>query len=102
MGLAKNKLGKVIIIEIIIKYRQLAFELRERRLGYDVTVVPIVIGALGGGIKQVLYDVERVFSECTEKERLVKATLAEMQETVLLDSESMIRRVLSGFLQADE
>ena len=45
---------------------------------------------------------ERVFSECTEKERLVKATVAEMQKTVLLDSESMVRRVLSGLLQADE
>ena len=72
--------------EKLTKYRQLAFELRERRLGYDVTIVPIVIDALGGGIKQVLCDVERVFSECTEKERLVKATVAEMQKTVLLDS----------------
>ena len=88
--------------EKLTKYRQLAFELRERRLGYDVMIVPIVIGALGGGIKQVLCDVERVFSKCTEKERLVKPTLAEMQETVLLDSESMIKRVLSGLLQADE
>ena len=54
--------------EKLTKYRQLAFELRERRLGYDVTIVPIVVDALGGGIKQVLCDVERVFSECTEKE----------------------------------
>ena len=88
--------------EKLTKYRQVAFELRKRRLGYDVTIIPIVIGALGGGIKQVLCDVERVFSKCTEKERLVKATVAEMQKTVLLDSESMVRRVLSGLLRADE
>ena len=37
--------------EKLTKYRQLAFELRERRLGHDVTIVPIVIDALGGGIK---------------------------------------------------
>ena len=34
------------------KYRQLAFELRERRVGYNVVVVPLVIGALGGGVKE--------------------------------------------------
>ena len=88
--------------EKLTKYRQLAFELRERRLGYDVEIVPVVIGALGGGIKQVLCDVERVFSKHPEKERLAKATVAEMQKTVLMDSESMVRRVLSGLLQADE
>ena len=51
------------------KYRQLVFELRERRPGYDTTTVPIVIGARGGGIKEVLRDVGRVFSECLEQER---------------------------------
>ena len=49
--------------EKVTKYRQLAFELRERRPGYNIMIVPIVIGALGGGIKEVLRDVERVFSE---------------------------------------
>ena len=42
---------------------------RERRPGYDITIVPVVIGALGGGIKEVLRDVGRVFSECLEQER---------------------------------
>ena len=41
---------------------------------------------------------ERVFSEHPEKERLAKATVVEMQKTVLMDSESMVRRVLSGLL----
>ena len=45
--------------EKVTKYRQLAFELRERRPGYNMTIVPIVIGALGGGIKEVLHDVEK-------------------------------------------
>ena len=44
--------------EKMTKYQQLAFELRERRPGHNITIVPIVIGALGGGIKEVLHDVE--------------------------------------------
>ena len=31
------------------KYQQLAFEIRERRPGYRVEVIPIVIGCMGGG-----------------------------------------------------
>ena len=44
--------------EKMTKYRQLAFELRERRPGYNTKIVPVVIGAFGGGIKEVLRDVE--------------------------------------------
>ena len=69
--------------EKVTKYRQLAFELKERRPGYNITIVPVVIGALGGGIKEVLRDVERVFSEHSERERLAKITVAEMQKTIL-------------------
>ena len=72
------------------KYRQLAFELRERRPGYDITIVPVVIGALDGGIKDVLHDMGRVFGERLERERLAEITVAEMQKTVLMDSESIV------------
>ena len=61
--------------EKVTKYQQLAFELKERRPGYDIT---IVIGTLGGGIKEVLRDVGRVFSKCLERERLIEITVAEM------------------------
>ena len=54
--------------EKVAKYRQFTFQLRERRPGYNITIVPVVIGALGGGIKDVLRDVERVFSEHSEPE----------------------------------
>ena len=37
--------------EKLTKYRQLAFEIRERRPGYEIYVVPVAVGALGGGIK---------------------------------------------------
>ena len=62
--------------EKVTKYRQLAFELRERRPGYNITIVPVVIGALGEGIKEVLRDVERVFSDHSEPERLAEIKAA--------------------------
>ena len=37
-------------IEKLKKYRQLAFETRERHPDYVVTVIPLIIGALGGGM----------------------------------------------------
>ena len=37
--------------EKLTKYRQLAFEKRERRPGYAIYVVPVAVGALGGGMK---------------------------------------------------
>ena len=83
----------------VTKYRQLAFELRERRPGYDIAIIPVVIGALGGGMKEVLRDVERVFSERLERKKLAEKAVAEMQKTVLMDSESMVRKVLSGLIQ---
>ena len=47
----------------VTKYRQLLFELRDRGPGYDIKIVPVVIGALDGGIKEVLLDLGSVFSE---------------------------------------
>ena len=44
-------------------YRQLAFELRERRVGYNIGVVPLVIGALGGGVKETIQQIERIFGK---------------------------------------
>ena len=84
--------------EKVTKYRQLAFKLRERRPGYNIMIVPLGIGALGGGIKEVLRDVERVFSEHSERERSAKITVAKMQKTILMDGNSMIQKVLSGLV----
>ena len=39
--------------EKMCKYQQLFFELRERRQGYMVKFVPVVIGCLGGGNKAI-------------------------------------------------
>ena len=46
-----------------IKYRQLAFELSERYVEYNIVVVPLVIGALGGGVKETIQQIERIFGK---------------------------------------
>ena len=37
----------------VTKYQQLCFEVRERREGYTVEVIPTIIGCLGGGMKEL-------------------------------------------------
>ena len=53
-------------------------------------------------MKEALRDVERVFSECLERERLAQIAVAEMQKTVLMDSESIVRRALAGLVQHED
>ena len=84
--------------ENMTKYRQLAFETRERRPSYDVYVLPVVIGALGGGIKTLRKDLKKVF----HNNELLDEVIAMMQRTVLMDSESIIHRVMSGLIQGEE
>ena len=84
--------------EKLTKYRQLAFETRERRPNYEVYVVPVVLGALGGGIKLLHGDLKKLFEE---KEQLAEV-IATMQKTVLMDSESITRRVMSGLIQGED
>ena len=80
----------------IIKYRQLCFELRERREGFTVNVVPTIIGCLGGGIKELKESLKRIFENDNDKE--LESLAREMQKTVLWESESLMRKVLSGLL----
>ena len=80
------------------KYRQIAFETREQRPGYEVYVVPVVVGALGGGIKALRFDLKKRF----ENNELLDEIIAMMQRTVLMDSESIIRRVIYGLIQGED
>ena len=51
------------------KYRQLAFEMRERRPGYEIVIFPVVIGALGGGMKQARVLMSRNSSQKRKKSK---------------------------------
>ena len=70
---------------------------RERRPGFKVKVEPLVISAFGGGIKEILKELENVF----EKDDLCERIVTEMQKTILMDSETIIRKVLSELIQSD-
>ena len=84
-------------LEKLTKYTQLAYELRERRPGYTITVIPLIIGALGGGMKSAMVEVSNVLN----KNELAKQVAGEMQKTILMDSESTVRKVLSGLIQGE-
>ena len=83
----ENKLKK-------IRKNQKLKELLERRLGFMVKVVPIVIGCLGRGMKQLEEDIRDLFDE---KERL--KIVDKIQKNVLWESESVVRRVISGLIK---
>ena len=82
-------------IEKLRKYQQLAFKFRERREQYRVTVVPLVIGCFGGGIKQQTKGIKVLF-----KPEDVNSILSEMQKVVLWESETILRKVTPGLMQS--
>ena len=53
--------------------------------------MPLVISVFDGGIKEILKELENMF----EKDDLCERILAEMQKTILIDSETIIRKVLN-------
>ena len=73
-------------------------ETKERHPGYVIKVVPVITSALGGGMKMMKTELKTVFND----QELVDKIAGEMQRTVLMDSQSIIRRVISGLIQGDE
>ena len=61
--------------------------MREIRPGSTVTIALIIFEALGGGLKKTMNDLTKIL---TKKELEVK-TEAEMQKTILMDSETFLR-----------
>ena len=63
------------------KYQQLCYEIRERREGYTVKMIPSVIGCLGGGMKQLKSDLKELF----DNEKELDKTVYEMQANRLFE-----------------
>ena len=95
MACPRQRIIETKRLEKLIKYRQLAYESRDRHPKYEIMVVSLVIGALGGGIRQIMAVMGKTF----ENKDLLKRTIYKMQKTVLIDSETTLRKVLSGFVQ---
>ena len=69
--------------------------LRERREQYRVIVVHLVIGCLGGGIKQLTKDIKVLF-----KPEDVNSIYSEMLKVVLWESETILSKVTSGLIRS--
>ena len=83
--------------EKIGKHNRLCFELRERREGYTVKVIPTITGCLGERMKELRESIRQIF-EYENNDKELEWISQEMQKTVLWESESLIRKVLSGLL----
>ena len=60
-------------------------------------MVPLVISALGEGVKETIQQIERIFGKSDWGQRIA----GEMQKTILMDSESIIQKVPSGLVQTE-
>lgn len=63
-------------MEKLTKYRQLAYETAERRPGYEIIVVPLIIGALGEDIRQIMIELGKLL----KKEELLKGQSAKCRK----------------------
>ena len=81
----------------IRKYNRLCFELQERREGYTVKITPKIIRCLGGGMKELKENIRQIF-KYDNNDKVLEWISREIQKTVLWESESLIRKVLSGLL----
>ena len=83
--------------EKLQKYQKLDFEIRVRRPGYEVTVVPIVIGCLGGWMERAKRQIELIL---TDKKR-ANWTSQQVVKSVLLESETIIMKITSGLIKIE-
>ena len=60
-------------------------------------VVPTIIGCLRGGMRELKESIREIF-EYENNDKELERISREMQKTVLWESESLIRKVLSGLL----
>ena len=83
--------------EKLQKYEQLAFEIHERRLSFMVEIVPLVIGCLGGGMQKLEGQIKKLIKGKSRQQWVVR----EMKKTVLMESETILRKIMSGMVQVE-
>ena len=60
-------------------------------------IIPLILGCCGGGAKILKRNIAKVL----EDEKLINTILCEMVKVVLMDSETIMRKFLSGLIQAE-
>ena len=61
-------------------------------------MIPVIVRALGGGIKVLKFDLKKIF----DNNELLEEMVAVMQKTVLINNESIVQRVMSGLIQRQD
>ena len=61
-----------------------------------ITVIPAVAGCLGGRLKELKENIKQNFDYI--KDKTLELIVLEMQKTVLWETKSLIRKILSGLL----
>ena len=79
------------------KDQLLAFETKGKRPEFHVEVIPMVIGRLGGGINKLQPQIDKLIRH--EKE--AKWVVRNMQKIVLMESQTLLRKVASKVVQED-
>ena len=93
-----NETNKIVKrVEKIGKYNRICFELRERREGYTVKVIPAIVGCLRGGMKELKESIGQIF-KYNNNDKELEWISRQMKKTVLWQSESLIMKVLPGLL----
>ena len=59
-------------------------------------VIPVIIGCLGGGVNELKANTNQIFHNMNDNK--LSKVVREMQKTVLWESESIIKKKLSGLL----
>ena len=70
----------------LTRYQQLAFETTERRPGYTVMIITVIIKALGISLKKKISELIKLLT----KQELVVKTAIKMPKTILMDSETLL------------
>ena len=65
---------------------------------YKIYVFLVVDGALGGIVKALKVDWKKIF----DNSELLDEVVAMMQKTALMDSESIVRRVMSSLIRGQD
>ena len=61
-------------------------------------IVPVIIGDLGDAMKKTMNELTRLFT----KQELAVKTGAEIQKTIIMDREALLRKVFYGLAQSDK
>ena len=69
--------------------------MREKRPGFHVEIIPMIIGCPGGGINKLQQQIDKLIRHDKEAEWVVR----NMQMTALMESERLLRKVLSNECQ---